>query len=337
MREAGVYGNILLRRGNNHLFTCLNNTDMPINIRLVGFNSIEAENFVAILDLAEFGLENAWEVENLASANFYLVKDSKDAGLNNQFPESRCLFYQSLNEKSKPKAIFYDESYVPLLHRLIYVLNTLSEDATLNESDQIPDENEDNQYLPSKTLLNLSAAKDPGVIRFADSREIYIFPEKGVFYYKDRLESIKKDLLIQDSTLFDSISSDELEASVNALKLTEKPLGHLIWYMAFIASNGHLMAGLSEQDTISLSSWPYLGLESRSYIKLATYLKNNTGTLSQAAEESNIDRSIAINFYNASKLAGLIKPLPAVVDSKTTEKFTEKLGLLNKIKKRLRS
>lgn len=304
-------------------------TDSPRRIRLVDFSPVEIRLFSAVLDLAEFGLSHCWQLSNEPEPDVCLIKQAMPSAFTDE-PHSRYFHYAPSGSRRPEHTIWHDDSGVPLLHDLIAQLNQLADSAD-NDSTATAD------HISPTLLKRLLKAEQPLAIHLGPET-LYIHPEQHCFYYSAPLEQLEPQLKSAANVSIQDINTNELSDLVHQAGLVAQPLKHLIWYIAFITSEGTLLDALSDQDVFRLNDWPYLGVSSRHYIKLATYLKNHRACFADAVKEADIATDIANNFYNASHLAGLIDAdSPAPADSQATHSSPkESLSFLDKIKNRLR-
>jgi hypothetical protein len=169
-----------------------------------------------------------------------------------------------------------------------------------------------------------------------DYNPIYINPEQNIFYCATPLELLTPYFTRDNGLLATAISTTELSKTIKKSSLSPYPVRHLVWYTAFKYSRGKLIQGLSIQDTILLTQLPYVGPDSRAYINLAASLKKKAATLVDAAKEAGVTLELAIDFYNACHLAGLIEKKTVIEQLQKTPNI-EKQSLLSKIKNRLKN
>jgi hypothetical protein len=169
-----------------------------------------------------------------------------------------------------------------------------------------------------------------------DYSPIYINPEQNVFYCASPLELLTPYFTRDNGVLATSLSVEELNITLKKHTLSPYPLRNLIWYTAFKCSRGKLIQGLSTEDIILLTHLPYVGPDSRSYINLAASLKKKAATLEDATKETGVTLELAIDFYNACHLAGLIEKKIAIEQHQKAPEL-EKQSLLTKLKNRLKN
>lgn len=304
----------------------------PLHIRLVDFSPVEIKVFSAVLDLAEFGLNRRWQLSDQPSPDAYLMKKALGTELACE-PQSYRFNYSASSNGTADHTILYDETGIPLLHELIKQLNHAS--AQPNPAKLHTERSTSTSKTPPSILTRLLKADSPLVIHLG-IEVVYVNPEQHCFYYPAPLEKLDQHLRANLEASIEAISSDQLSELIRQANLPAQPLKHLIWYTAFTTSSGALMESLSDQDVVRLKNWPYLGVSSRHYIKLATYLKNHRACFADAIKESGIAVDIANNFYNASHLAGLIEAGSAGDIQPTNSTPKTHLSFLDKIKNRLR-
>ena len=140
-----------------------------------------------------------------------------------------------------------------------------------------------------------------------DASPIYIYPDKKIYYCQSPLERLYADYEKNCSISVTQVIAPDLEAAFKKFQLAPQPLAYLIWYAAYKLSNGNTMLGHYTNEFIRLIRIPIQGVDSGSFMKLAVYMKNYTAPLEAAAKETGTDLELAINFYNASYLVGLIE------------------------------
>lgn len=306
--------------------------DSPLRIRMVDFSPAEIKLFSAVLDLAEFGLDHDWQLSDEPKPDAYLLKKA----LGTEFacePQSHCFNYSASTNGTADHTILYDETGIPLLHELIKQLNHAS---ALPHSAQAQQESVKPAIDAPPTLPEHLLKADSPLAIHLGTEKVYVNPEQNSFYYPAPLEQLNPYLTPNADISIEAINIDELNELIKQTGLPAQPLKHLIWYTAFMTSDGTLIESLSEQDVIRLKDWPYLGVSSRHYIKLATYLKNHRACFADALKESGLAVDIAKNFYNASHLAGLIEAASPDDLQPTDSTPQEHLSFLDKIKNRLR-
>lgn len=294
---------------------------------LVNFSPIKAEKFSAVFDLIEFGLSHTWELSSDKSkVDLYIIEKDSDVNFIPKQNKAHCFAYIESGQSKVNNAILHDTDYVPFSHDLIEQLNKVASIASCGKTPL--------SYSPPQFLKQLLEASDPLSIDLG-SEVLYVNPEQHSFYYSTSLEKLNDYITLGEDLAVEVITAQALSELTKSANLSPQPLTHLIWHTTFITSNGRLIDSLSEQDIFRLNDWPYLGVSSREYIKLATYLKTHRASLADAIKESDTPTDIANDFYNASHLAGLIEDQPQT-DALPTSLPKESLSFLDKIKNRLR-
>lgn len=118
-----------------------------INLKLVGFSELEAQNIDSVLSLAERGLLKKWRLVTDPPADYYLMPESLNARMNQEeelkkIPRDRCIF--STKEESNPNGesndmwLLCDSRNVPRIRSMIDLFNLLCEDTLSEQRNQGP-------------------------------------------------------------------------------------------------------------------------------------------------------------------------------------------------------
>lgn len=118
-----------------------------INLKLVGFSELEAQNIESVLSLAERGLLKKWRLVTDPPADYYLMPESLNARMNQEeelkaIPRDRCIF--SSKEESNPNGesndmwLLCDSRNVPRIRAMIDLFNLLCEDTLTEQRNQGP-------------------------------------------------------------------------------------------------------------------------------------------------------------------------------------------------------
>jgi hypothetical protein len=309
-----------------------------IGIKLVDFKKNEADKFSYLLDLAEFGLLPLWQVVDTETADYYLLSEKPITHNFKGLPRERCLFYKDGPSTDKENAVRIDAERTPGIQSLIKLLNRLSAQvlqetpvvgsaiplgSTVNvaaspledKPAKIGKEADQESYTffnPHQGLLKhlLTETTNPVLFKLkakSDHSPIYVYPEKRVFYCKTPLGQLDAYFESNSVVSVTPVTAANLSAAVKKPQLPPQPLAYLIWFTAFKLSNGTTMLGHSTKEFIRLKSIPFQGVGSESYMKLAVYMESNAVPLETAAKETGVGLGLAIDFYNASYLVGLIE------------------------------
>ncbi|POZ53950.1 hypothetical protein [Methylovulum psychrotolerans] len=335
--------------------------DNFISLKLIGFRKHEAEKFCAILDLAEFALQPAWQIVKTATADFYVVYDKSQSAALKNLPRERCFFYVPDPSKGLDNGLLVDSDRTPSLQALIPLFNRVAQQALpaataktapkakpeqkpAPTSPKVPAPTATVQpakpqapakapeFNPQQGLLGILLTEQKQAFALTlqarpTDNPIFIYHDKKAYYSLAPLEQLKPFFSLDNPILATPLSVAELGKAVKKSGLTALPLSQLIWYAAFNLSQGQLLQGHSGQELVQLSQLPYLGkTDSLSYRKLAEFLHKNTASLEQAAEVTGTPLAVANNFYNASFVAGLFGTIPA----------PDKQSLFSKLKNRLK-
>lgn len=96
--------------------------------------------------------------------------------------------------------------------------------------------------------------------------------------------------------------------------LIAKPLAALLWYAAYVASNGRLLQGQSAQTPVRLRSSPNFSycFHNGHDIVLAAFMLEHSAELTAVAEKTGVPLPQVYDFFNASVVLGLVEAEPSL-------------------------
>lgn len=333
------------------------------NLSFVGFSKNETNTFLAILSLAERGLQHYWHVVGIEYADFFILatekSESEELIKAKNLPRERCLFCtrQALHfSEYDTDVLFLAEGKTPLLSSVVKVLNhaanvsftkqIISDNLLIEpviETAPVITSSSDDSFDPERgflkhLLLLLQDKTEYMACRFGSPDgiyKIYVDPIKKVYFCETSLTDLSAYLIIKDVFVIDVISEPEWYAEIEKLALPAKSLTNLIWYVTFKLSNGRLLRGHSNQDYVYLTRWPDLGIEGcGQYVKLAAFMRHNAVCLTIVADKTNMPLTEVYNFYNACYLIGIVEKVEKPeIYAKTLDE--DKQQILKKITSRL--
>lgn len=342
-------------------------------LRLIGFSGHEIENFFAIFYLAERRLKQHWKIVETDSADFFLLTEKSQIDQSSylrSLPPERFLLCSSAEIAPDSNSVLVDSNRTPKLSSLILLLNRIGGQifeevpVALTVKDirepQIKIESEPDQpgvvfdnklearldddvfFNPQQGLLKhlLQAQAQPSCVVFTlkshtDCNKIYLHSAEKNYFCQTSLKNLIPYLNAGIELLVEPVSEAKLIAEVEKATLTSKPLSNLIWFVGFQLSQGRLLQGHSDQDTVSLTRWPDLTVHGcEKFVKLAAFMKNNAVSLDTLASETGFSLAQIHDFYNACYLIGLIeKSVKTETHKKASSNDTQ--SLLRKISNRL--
>ncbi|MGZ8190163.1 MAG: hypothetical protein ACXWTS_02925 [Methylococcaceae bacterium] len=342
-----------------------------LSLKLIGFSEVETEQFSAVLDLAERGLQQSWRIVETVSADFFILAEGTEAEQINSLPYECCLFCTSEVSAGSENSLLIDSTKrVPRLRSLIELLNRAAILRIGQRSDEpaakgksigvkkstepefIQEDIEPDKLKSIGQVVEVFFNPEQGLLKYllqtnsqpfslalksqTDNSDIYIHPSHKTYYCKTGLEQLSSSFSSEIEWLEKTISEAELDAAIKQTSLLPQPLSNLVWYVAFKSSQGRLMQGHSGHDIVYLTRLPDLGVpECRKFVKLATFMKKNAVPLDTAAIETNTSLAQVYDFYNACQLTGLIEK---ATETKIHQKDLndEKQSLLARIGNRLK-
>ena len=337
-------------------------------IKLMGFNCGEAEQFAAILSLAEGHVQHEWRlVSEEGDAHFFVFPEQAlQAALLPNMPLAYCLFYGNGEEDNR---IATDAGRIPLLSSLEAALNkagarffplppapdwhglatrqaanlpAVRDAAAPGESIGMaakpitPDKDGATAFVPQGLLkLLLDGGTAPLLIRLG-AVGLCADYANGVYYSQSSLEQFAPCFATDDAQpATKPITPAELAQIIGKAQLKPQPLNSLVWYAALQGSQGRLLSGVSPEDIVHLSRWPDLGIPGCGhYVGLAAFMHSNTVKLADIAAACHYPVASVYNFYNACHLVGLTKQGGAVHWHQKPASPENKL-LLKKIRDRI--
>jgi hypothetical protein len=333
--------------------------NQSFGLALIGFNESQKETFSAILSLAERRLQHIWDVVDISRADFFLLSIEKSQSeafiVEKNLPRERCIFCARQRLAEYDDVLFFPSGQVPQLSSVVAVLNQVANAdslakipfgsnsiARITESPKTIVLNNDNNFFNPesgffKRLLQNKTERQ--VYHFNSSTNnynLYVDPVEKVYYCEASLKRLDSCLLTGDVIVINDVSQAEWICEVVDAALASRPLSNLIWYIAFRLSNGRLLRGHSNQDSVYLTRWPDLGVEGcGQYVKLAAFMRNNAVCLTTVADKTSTPLPAVYNFYNACYLIGIIEK--SIVEELYAKNIGEdKQILLAKITNRLK-
>jgi hypothetical protein len=332
------------------------------SLSLIGFNESQTRTFSAILSLAERGLRDSWSLIESVEADFFFLyaekSESESLICSKNLPRERCLFASQKDnsvEEYDDDELFITSNGLPQLSALVKMLNYQTATVTSGAQSStdslsitaitVPNKiialSDDDFFDPNRSfLISLLQTKvDFLVCRFKSPTGIvslYINFVKKTYHCEISLKELGA-YFIEDLVVIEVLVAEEWYEAVKKSTLPVRPLADLIWYVAFVLSNGQLLSGHSNQDNVHLTRWPYLGAEvCDKYIKLSAFMRNNVASLTVTANKTNIPLTDVYSFYNACYLIGIVEKADnSELYAKVID--TEKQQLLAKITNRLKA
>jgi hypothetical protein len=330
-------------------------TNKSFGLGLIGFDENQKKTFSAIFSLAESRLEHVWQIADLELADFFLFatdKSQSDAFIvEKKLPIDRCLFCSEQYTRGSNE-VFVDEQKIPRLVSMVDVLNRIattqslldstSADSLIEQEDVVTSNSNNDFFDPEQSFLKhlLNNTSEPFACSFsspAGSCILYVDLAGKVYYCQAGLKDLGVCLGIDEGIAIHVVSPAEWnDVFAHASTLPARPLNNLIWYVAFILSNGRLLRGHAVHECVYLTRWPDLGVQDCGrYVKVAAFMRHNAVCLSEVAEKTATPLADVYNFFNACYLIGIVeKTDQPEAHSKILDE--DKQQLLAKITNRLR-
>lgn len=334
------------------------------SLALIGFSEEDKTNFESVLSIAEPRLNIPWKIVAVSTADFYLIFSpllNKDE-LIKDLPRERCIFYTFEEENKGDHELLVGDNSLPSLRSLMILFNQLSDNKpqintappqasnntsastqstsslpasssaiTNTNKNNVPVDNDD-YFDPEQGLLKYLLSDEKCIYCFTldkkkNNDKLYVDLEKASYYSKHKPD--KLNVFFSKSDQLSSVVTSEIELQKEMTKqgLKQQPLSHLIWLGVFSCSKGRPINGYDKDDIVHLTRWPDLTLPGcRQLINLAAFMQSNSVTLSTVQKLTNIPIEQIYNFYNACKIAGLVKKVQKTdLHEKTLEEDSRQL------------